>query len=77
MTRCFRRRGVSRTRSMSSSRAYYDLGGIDSIYANYGLETPEAVWLGLLGMEAALDIRGASYAQPSQGQQILPGAFLL
>jgi hypothetical protein len=58
-------------------RAYYDLGGIDSIYANYGLETPDAVWLGLLGMEAALDIRGASYAQPSQGEQILPGIFLL
>jgi len=57
--------------------AYYDLGGIDSIYANYGLETPDAVWLGLLGMEAALEIRGASYAQPSQGQQILPGTFLL
>src|SRR5207253_10748719 len=45
-------------------RAYYDLGGIDSIYADNMLETPDAVWLGLLGMEAALDIRGASYAQP-------------
>ena len=29
-----------------------------------------------LGMEAALDITEASYVQPSQGQQILPGVFL-
>lgn len=58
-------------------RAYYDLDGIDSIYADNMLETPDIIWIGLLGMEAALDLMGASYVQPSQGEQILPGAFLL
>jgi len=57
--------------------AYYDLDAINGIYANYMLETPDIVWIGLLGMEAALDLRGASYAQPAQGQQILPGALLV
>jgi triacylglycerol lipase len=57
--------------------AYYDLGSINSIYANDMLDTPDIIWLGVLGMEAALDIMEASYVQPSQGQQILPGAFLL
>jgi triacylglycerol lipase len=57
--------------------AFYNLSGIDSIYASYGLDTPDIIWLGVLGMEAALDITGASYVQPSQGAQILPGAFLL
>jgi hypothetical protein len=57
--------------------AFYNLGGIDSIYASYGLDTPDVVWLGILGMKAALDLTGASYVQPSQGQQILPGAFFL
>ena len=28
------------------------------------LDTPDIVWLGVLGMEAALDIMGASYVQP-------------
>ena len=31
----------------------------------------------VLGMEGALDIMDASYVQPAQGQQILPGVFLL
>lgn len=57
--------------------AFYNLGGIDSIYASYGLDTPDVVWLGILGMEAALYLADASYVQPSQGQQILPGAFYL
>ena len=57
--------------------AYYDLGSINSIYANDMLDTPDIIWLGVLGIEAALDIMDASYVQPSQGQQILPGAFLL
>jgi lipase (class 3) len=57
--------------------AYYDLGGIDSIYADNMLDTPDIIWLGVLGMKAALDIEGASYAQPAQGQQILSGIFLL
>jgi len=57
--------------------AYYDLGGINTIYANDLLDTPDIVWLGVLGMEAALEIMKASYVQPSQGQQILPGAFFL
>jgi triacylglycerol lipase len=56
--------------------AYDGLGGIDSIYAGNMLATPDIVWLGVLGMEAALEITGASYMQPSQGQQILPGTFL-
>ncbi|MEJ0078979.1 MAG: lipase family protein [Alphaproteobacteria bacterium] len=57
--------------------AFYDLGGINSIYANSMLDTPDIIWLGVLGMEAALDIMEASYVQPAQGQQIVPGAFLL
>ena len=57
--------------------AYYDLGGINSIYASYMLDTPDIIWLGVLGMEAALEIMEASYLQPSQGQQILPGVFFL
>jgi len=57
--------------------AYYDLGGLDSIYADNTLDTPDVIWLGVLGMKAALDITRASYVQPSQGQQTLPGAFLL
>ena len=57
--------------------AYYDLGGINSIYANYMLDTPDIIWIGVLGMEGALEIMDASYVQPSQGQQILPGIFLL
>lgn len=57
--------------------AYYDLGGINSIYADNMLDTPDIIWLGVLGMEAALDIMDASYVQPSQGEQILPGVFLL
>jgi triacylglycerol lipase len=57
--------------------AYYDLGGINSIYANDMLDTPDIIWLGVLGMQAALDIMDASYVQPPQGQQILPGIFLL
>ena len=58
-------------------RAFYDLSCLDSIYASNGLDTPDPVWLGTLGMEAALDIMGASYAQPSNGTQMLPGAFYL
>ena len=57
--------------------AYYDLGAIDSIYAGNMLDTPDIVWLGVLGMEAALDIMEASYVRPSQGQHILPGTFFL
>lgn len=57
--------------------AYYDLDAINSIYQDYMLETPDPIWLGLLGMESALDIMHASYAQPAQGQQILPGSFFL
>ena len=57
--------------------AYYNLAGIDSIYADNMLDTPDMIWIGLLGMEAVLDLMGASYVQPSQGQQILPGAFFL
>jgi triacylglycerol lipase len=57
--------------------AYYDLGAIDSIYADNMLDTPDIIWLGVLGMEAALDIMDASYVQPAQGEQILPGVFLL
>jgi len=56
--------------------AYDGLGAIDSIYSDHMLDTPDIIWLGVLGMKAALDIRGAHYAQPAQGQQILPGAFL-
>jgi len=56
--------------------AYCDLGGIDSIYAANTLDTPDIIWLGVLGMKGALDIMEASYVQPAQGQQILPGAFL-
>ena len=41
------------------------------------LDTPDIIWLGVLGMEAALDLMDARYAQPSQGEQILPGVFLL
>jgi hypothetical protein len=57
--------------------ACYDLDKINSIYANDMLETPDPIWLGILGMEAAFDITGASYAQPAQGQQILTGIFLI
>ena len=56
--------------------AYYDLDAVSGIYASNMLETPDPVWLGLLGMEKILDIMGASYTQPAQGAQILPGAFL-
>ena len=53
--------------------AYYDLNAICGIYGT--LEIPDPVWLGLLGMEKALGITSASYAQPAQGQQILTGSF--
>jgi hypothetical protein len=53
--------------------AYYDLDAICGIYGM--LETPDPVWLALLGTEKALEIMGASYAQPAQGQQILQGSF--
>jgi triacylglycerol lipase len=55
--------------------ACYDLDAVNGIYANDMLETPDPIWLGILGMEAAFDITGASYAQPAQGQQLLPGSF--
>lgn len=56
--------------------AYYDIGGIDSIYSDYGLPTPDPIWISVLGMKAALDLTGASYVQPAQGQQVLQGAFV-
>ena len=56
--------------------AFYDLDAIDSIYASHMLDTPDIVWLGIAGMEVALDITGASYTQPANGQQLLPGTFL-
>ncbi len=55
--------------------AFYDLDAIDSIYADNFLDTPDIVWLGIAGMEVALDITGVSYMQPANGQQILPGTF--
>ena len=57
--------------------ACYDLDAVDSIYANNNLATPDPIWLGILGMEAAFDITHASYAQPANGQQLLPGIFLI
>lgn len=57
--------------------AYYDLDAINSIYETNMLWTPDIVWLGLLGMQGALDLMDASYAQPAQGQQLLPGLFFL
>lgn len=55
--------------------AFYDLDEIDGIYDDDFLETPDPVWLGIAGMEVALDITGATYAQPTNGQQILTGTF--
>jgi hypothetical protein len=40
--------------------AYYDLSAIGSIYAENMLHTPDIVWLGLLGMGAALNLMDAS-----------------
>jgi len=55
----------------------YDLDAVSGIYENNMLDTPDPIWLGVVGMEAAFDITGASYAQPAQGQQILTGIFLV
>ena len=49
--------------------AYYDLGAIDSIYADNMLDTPDIVWLGVLGMEAALDIMGRATFNPRKASR--------
>jgi hypothetical protein len=53
------------------------LGSIDSIYDKYGLYVPDPVWLGLLAMEEAMRATSASYVQPTNGTQYMPGYFLL
>jgi hypothetical protein len=57
--------------------ALQNLGGIDGIYDNYGLYTPLFVQGSIDIMMDWMSDNGASYVQPAQGQQILPGAFLL
>lgn len=54
--------------------AYYDLDAIDGIYGG-SLPAPDPVEVGLAIMRKALNDMGASYAQPAQGRQILPGSF--
>jgi hypothetical protein len=54
--------------------AYYGLGTIDGIYGGL-LPAPDPVQVGLAIMQKALKDKGASYAQPAQGQQILTGSF--
>lgn len=55
--------------------ALENLGGIDSIYSDYGLDVPDPVWLGIGSMELAMRATSASYVQPSNGAQIIPGTF--
>jgi triacylglycerol lipase len=57
--------------------ALQNLGGINSIYDNYGLYTPLFVQGSIDIMVDWMNDNGSSYVQPAQGQQILPGAFLI
>jgi triacylglycerol lipase len=58
-------------------KAFQSLGDIDGIYGSYGLWAPYFVEFSIDGMIELMKLTGASYVQPSRGQQILPGAFLL
>jgi hypothetical protein len=57
--------------------ALQNLDGIDDIYDIYGLYTPWFVEGGIGLMTEAMSLTGASYVQPAQGAQVLPGAFFL
>lgn len=57
--------------------ALQNLSGINDIYDSYGLYTPLFVETAVDGMIDLMSLTGASYVQPAQGSQILPGSFLL
>ena len=54
---------------------FENLFGILDIYSRDGLDAPDMVWTGILGMQALLDYYNVSYTQPYQGKQSLPGVF--
>jgi triacylglycerol lipase len=57
--------------------ALQNLAGINDIYDNYGLYTPLFVEGAIDGMLDLMSLTGATYMQPAQGSQILPGSFFL
>jgi hypothetical protein len=56
--------------------ALQNLGGIEDIYDDYSLYTPWFIDGCIDVMLDAMSWTGASYVQPAQGTQLLPGAFL-
>ena len=57
--------------------ALQNLAGIKDVYDSYGLYTPLFVDGAIDGMMDLMSWNSASYVQPAQGSQILPGAFFI
>jgi triacylglycerol lipase len=55
--------------------AFQNVPGIVDIYSPYGLDAPDLVWGGVFGWYALLLYYNATYQQPGQGTQLLPGTF--
>ena len=58
-------------------KALQDLLDVGFIYSSYGLDTPDVVLAGIVGMQFWLDYYNMTYVQPTAGTQYLTGVFLV
>ena len=58
-------------------KALQDLLDVGFIYSSYGLDTPDIVMAGIVGMQFWLDYYNMTYVQPPVGTQLLNGNFLV